>query len=213
MEGQLKRRLVGLVVLVLAVVVALPLLFSGPGGGDPEGATPDGVPDSPDYEFKTIEIPLEVPAKEPEEARRVVEPERQVERRSGPEPAPEPQTAPAPEAKAEPEPAASPSEPEPEAVADEEPIPPESAPMPAAPQQPAGWVVQVGSFTDADNAFGLRDKLRQAGFTTFVEEVTAEGNQVYRVRVGPEQEEAQAEALKKRLASGMDLDGLVMRYP
>lgn len=210
MESQVKRRLIGLAVLVVAIAVAVPLMLSGSGrqaGGD---AAPAGVPEGPDYEFKTIEIPLEVPAREGGETqRRVVEPgrERQVERRTRPAPATPQEAAPEPEASA-PEPAESaPPEPAPE-MAEGEP-----APMPDAPKEPSGWVVQVGSFGDSDNAFGLRDRLREAGFTAFVEEVTADGDRVYRVRVGPEQEEGLAEDLKKRLAAEVDLDGLVMRYP
>jgi len=212
-ESQVKRRLVGLVVLVVAIAVAVPLMLSGSGRQGGDGAAPEGVPDGPDYEFKTIEIPLEVPEREEAEQRRVIEPEtaRQVERRAEPE-APAPAPAEPSAETAEPTPETTPEPPSRTAAAPE-PAPSEAAPMPDAPKKPDGWVVQVGSFGESDNAFGLRDRLRKAGFSAFVEEVTADGNRVYRVRVGPEQEEGLADNLKQRLAAKMDLDGLVMRYP
>lgn len=219
MDEQLKKRVIGAAVLVVVVVVALPWLISWQ--GDPAATAPmeSNIPDKPDREFQTIEIPLEVPPKaEERERRRVVEQPQRVARRAeegateppAEEPAQEPEAVPQPEETPE-ETAAEAREAPAQTAKAPEPQP--EAPPPAAPAEPNAWVVQVGSFGNADNAFGLRDKLRKAGFTTFVEEVTADGKTVYRVRVGPEQEEALAEQVRERLQSRLDLKGLVMSYP
>ena len=48
------------------------------------------------------------------------------------------------------------------------------------------WVVQLGSFSSEENAKGLNEKLRKAGYPAFVEPLKRESGMAYRVRVGPE---------------------------
>ncbi|MDX1594675.1 MAG: SPOR domain-containing protein [Gammaproteobacteria bacterium] len=89
---------------------------------------------------------------------------------------------------------------------DEPPAPPPAG-VPAAPEPersaegggPAeGWVIQIGSFSRADNARALRDELRAAGYAAFDEPVTGpDGESLTRVRIGPELDRA---ALERRLA-------------
>lgn len=79
---------------------------------------------------------------------------------------------------------------------------------------PGAWVVQVGSFARETNALVLRDRLREAGYEAFVEEGRGEERTLWRVRVGPVSERAQAEEL--RVALERERDGrsaLVMSYP
>ncbi|MCP4042710.1 MAG: hypothetical protein GY731_12275, partial [Gammaproteobacteria bacterium] len=45
----------------------------------------------------------------------------------------------------------------------------------------SAWAVQVGSFSQAGNALGLRDRLRKKGFTSFVETVYVEKKKITRV--------------------------------
>ena len=54
------------------------------------------------------------------------------------------------------------------------------------------WVIQVGSFSRADNALALRDQLRKGGYTAFTEPVPGAGDQT-RVRIGPELDRARLE--------------------
>lgn len=75
------------------------------------------------------------------------------------------------------------------------------------------WVVQLGSFSSSSNAEALRDKLREKGFTAFVEPFFRDGNKTYRVRVGPELEKRAAEELLGRLEQTGDYKGIVVRYP
>ena len=135
------------------------------------------------------------------------------EPRPEPEPLPEPEAEPevqaapgAAQSRAQPSPAAEPAAPEP----------------PPAPQEPAAeaaagplgsWVVQVGSFSNESNAVGLRDKLRQGGFTTQVEKVRVSGKTHYRVRVGPFLERDEAEQKRNQLADKFKLSGRVLSYP
>ena len=129
----------------------------------------------------------------------------------GPPPAPEPVTLeripPAPDANlvprrvdlALPLPAPVPSTPAPTqappAGADEPTDGPVAAPTPG----PAGaWAIQLGSFSQAENARALRDRLRKAGYTAFDERLTGpDGKVTTRVRIGPELDRA---ALERQLA-------------
>ncbi len=75
---------------------------------------------------------------------------------------------------------------------------------------PAAWVVQLGSFSNEQNAWALRDKLRNKGYRAFVERVSEGSNIVIRVRIGPELQRAKAEAVQQKLEKEMKLKGIVM---
>ena len=75
------------------------------------------------------------------------------------------------------------------------------------------WVVQVASFHEEDNAVRLRDRLQKMGYTTFVEQLSADPGSMFRVRVGPELKRSDAQSIRDRIAVEMKLDGLVTRYP
>ncbi|MFQ5470489.1 MAG: SPOR domain-containing protein [Gammaproteobacteria bacterium] len=77
-------------------------------------------------------------------------------------------------------------------------------------KKPGAWVVQVGSFKDETNAYTLRDQLREKGFASNVEKMTAAGEQIYRVIVGPELLKSKAEATRKQLSQRESLDGIVV---
>lgn len=106
--------------------------------------------------------------------------------------------------------------------ANEEPRPPEPRPadqkaaaqaVSAVPADPlSAWAVQVGSFTSKENADRLSETLKEGGYRAFVTRATDQGKTFYRVRVGPEQQRARAEALAQRLQK----DGqktAVLRHP
>lgn len=89
----------------------------------------------------------------------------------------------------------------------EETLPPATNTDKTAATPPKAWAVQVGSFTQRDNAMKLRDKLRSKGYKAFVEQITSAGKTFYRVRVGPEISRDKAEALQKELQTKMKLQG------
>jgi cell division septation protein DedD len=82
------------------------------------------------------------------------------------------------------------------------PSPQPSQPTPApATTTPAAesWAVQVGSFSQTDNAEALRRKLTGAGFEAFVSRVATDAGTMHRVRVGPVGDRAEADRLLVRL--------------
>lgn len=150
------------------------------------------MPPKPKYDFpRHIE---ELPLPEP------------VEEQVSDEPAPKdegasPSKAPEPEKKQEISPKA------------EEPESPVSPSVSSASRNPAldSYVIQVGSFGDRKNALLLRDKLRKAGFTAYVENVKAQGKLMTRVKVGPVLKRQEAEDLLSRLDKEMKLQGQIIK--
>lgn len=74
------------------------------------------------------------------------------------------------------------------------------------------WVVQAGSFGDEANAVAVRDKLRRAGFPSFVTP-SESATPMYRVRVGPMINLQQAEANRNKVMRLLDREAIVVSYP
>ncbi|KRG49009.1 SPOR domain-containing protein [Stenotrophomonas beteli] len=118
----------------------------------------------------------------------------------------------APAAKPEsPKPAPKPEVSKPEATASK----PATAPVvPAAPAAAGvGFAVQLGAFGQATDANALRDKVRAAGFSAFVEQVRTDKGTLHRVRVGPVANRADAEQLKAQVAAKVGVAGMVRPHP
>lgn len=76
-----------------------------------------------------------------------------------------------------------------------------------------GWVVQLGSFSAKNNALDLRNKLKLAGFTAFVDvSQNRQGETRYRLRVGPVNNQEQATQLKQQISNKLKLNGLVKTH-
>lgn len=76
------------------------------------------------------------------------------------------------------------------------------------------WVVQVASFAERSKALKLRDRLRKAKYSTFVESVSSAKGTRYRVRVGPVVQRKKADEMKKKIAKQFKIkDALVMSHP
>lgn len=172
METAVKERLVGAVVLVGLIVALVPEMLSGPR----REATP--ARPSADGTVRTYTIDLAPPASSsPSVSVNAVEP--------APEPVaapPEPATQ-APRAGAQPE---------------SKPVAQQSKPA-SRPALETGWVVQLGSFASRENAERLAAEVRKGGYRAFVSRFESGRRVRYRVRVGPEQDRAQAEAVARRL--------------
>jgi DedD protein len=78
---------------------------------------------------------------------------------------------------------------------------------------PSGWIVQVASFANRENAETTVARLREAGFDSFQEQTRVGDKVLYRVGVGPEIDRARAEDLQARVAEATKLKGIVRRYP
>ncbi len=126
---------------------------------------------------------------------------------------PEPVAAAAPAPKPatpKPEPKPAPAKPEPAIAAAE----PKAVAAPAAPAASSvGFAVQLGAFGQANEANALRDKVRAAGFSAFVEQVRTDKGTLSRVRVGPVANRAEAENLKAQVASKVGVAGMVRPHP
>ena len=75
------------------------------------------------------------------------------------------------------------------------------------------WAVQVGAFKLEAEANAKRDQLRQAGFAAFVEKINTEAGVLWRVRIGPENKRADADAVKAGVKRRFGIDGIVVPYP
>ncbi|MEP5231987.1 MAG: SPOR domain-containing protein [Alloalcanivorax sp.] len=114
-----------------------------------------------------------------------------------------------------------PQQPEPVTpVKEDAPVPPPEAPVTPPQVDPAdgpvlaGFVVQTGSYSDADNASGMVDKLKDAGYRAYIQTDSHEGKVVHRVMVGPEIRKDDAESTRQKLADDerFKLKGLVRIY-
>ena len=207
MEQGLKERLVGAAVLVILAVIFIPMLLDNRTNEDIViSATnippkPDNLPEPPrDTDFSSRIIPL----KEPAHPADVVESPGKQEQQVKPEQPGKPGTN--------------------ESNAMDETIHAEISSLPGdesgkAEGEPVtnvgltAWVVQLGSFSNKENAESLNQKLRKAGYRSFVEPLKQGETLVFRVRVGPELEKSQAEAINKKLKETMKIEGIVVNYP
>jgi cell division septation protein DedD len=120
-----------------------------------------------------------------------------------------------PEPVAAAKPAPKPEAPKPESKpAPAKPEPAKPVATPAAPAASSvGFAVQLGAFGQASDANALRDKVRAAGFSAFVEQVRTDKGTLNRVRVGPVANRAEAENLKAQVAAKVGVAGMVRPHP
>ena len=190
-----RRRLIGAVVLLGIGIIAFPLLFE---------TAPRPIPVNLPIEIprKDAVAPLPVPASAPA---RIA---------SAPAVAPLPARAEAPVSDPVPPPAPKP-EPESKPVAKAEPA--EKAPDKSAAEEaararallegraqaaaPSGerWVVQIGAFAEDKTVRDVRAKAGKIGLTTFTQVVAVEAGERTRVRVGPFNGRAEADAVAAKL--------------
>jgi len=74
------------------------------------------------------------------------------------------------------------------------------------------WVIQLGSFSNNKNAINLRDKLKDAGFTSFVETKQINNKKTARVYVGPEKALRNAKKVLAQLKKEQNIKGIIVGY-
>ncbi|MCC7330065.1 MAG: SPOR domain-containing protein [Gammaproteobacteria bacterium] len=213
MERKLQERMVGAGVLVLVLVVIGPLLLDG---GPQREVDPQAIPGQRSDELHTQTIDLRAtgasrPPAAVAPAVAVPPPPPVPAEQPLAEPPPSAAAAPAPAVAAPvPTPAALPApaagQPAKEAVAAAAPAtaaervtqPAASAARPAA---GGAWLVQVGTFSQKDNAERLVAELRARGFAAVPSASGSGGRTLYRVRVGPAGSREAATTLAGRLAA------------
>lgn len=225
MDSALKQRLIGAAVLVALAMIFLPMLLQGPDETTPDAArVPLSMPDAPDQDFETRELPLALPR--PETTGEPVlgaptpasdDPNAVATVDAGANVAPRVDALPVEPVDEEAPPqavdaatgqpiareTAPPPAPVPAPVPAAAPAPVAATPAPAPQPLPASagggrYVVNVGSFSNLANARALADKLRAAGLPVTSESVDVGGKPAMRVRVGPYAERALAEAARQR---------------
>ena len=194
MERALKERIIGAVVLVVFAVLVVPIFLDGPPG---------------DGEIVTERVLL--PGQEDQKTQTVV-----LDRdRKDPVPAATTTQAPAKQDPVVSQPVR--EEPKPAVVQEQaaekapEKVPEQSAPKPAA-STTGMWAVQLGSFSNKDNAEKLAADLRKQGYAAFLSQLATDKEPLHRVRIGPQKDRASAEAMASRLAK-VGHNGQVVPHP
>ena len=179
MDERLKRRVVGAAVLVVAVVVFVPMLLD-------QGKEAPEQPRGSTPLASSQPQPQPPPPPPPEDAGvRVVPLDR---------PAPAPANPPKPATAAKLAPAREKA--------------PAKAAAARAPPVTSGFAVQLGSFSEADNALGLRDTLKAKGYRAYVKTSGA----ITRVYVGPQRSRAEAAKALKKLLADTKMKGIVVNF-
>ena len=75
------------------------------------------------------------------------------------------------------------------------------------------FALQVGTFAGNENAEKLRDKLRKAGYTTYVHKIQSKGKTSYKVRIGPELEYSVLEKIKTDVKKSHKIDAYIVNHP
>lgn len=187
---QLKQRIVGAIVLVALGVIFIPMVLQR---DDAVNISDSNIPEIP-KELKKIakrELPeITAPPAPPEATRQPVDEHTPDSKAQTDNKVPPPEQKAAPETKSTPD------------------------TKQQAKQPTRAWVVQVASFSERKKALALRDRLRKAGYTAFVESLSTKNSVLYRVRVGPVVKRSEAEELQKKIISKFRLkDALVMAHP
>ncbi|MBD8874027.1 SPOR domain-containing protein [Rhodanobacter sp. DHB23] len=86
-------------------------------------------------------------------------------------------------------------------------------PAAAAPPRAGGYAVQLAAMGNQGDANALRDKLRAGGFDGYVDTVSVNGKQLWRVRAGPQTQRADAERVRDQIQAKLGVGGNVVRVP
>ena len=202
MERALKERIIGAAVLVLFVVLVVPVFLDGAPGGNEVVSEPLLLPGQDRQKTQTVVLDRDrkdpVPAASSGAATTANE-------TTTAKPQPVQTTVAAPE-KIEPPPE------EKKAAA-----PPATTPTKVPASTPRAsttgmWAVQLGSFSNKDNADKLAADLRKQGYAAFLSQLKTDAGQLHRVRIGPQKDRESAEAMAARLAK-VGHKGQVVPHP
>jgi DedD protein len=209
MDLSLKQRLLGAAVLIALAVIFVPMLMSGsaPRKSAEMETSNLAIPPAPDREFQTRALPVDASAANPGGATQ----DRLATVDTATAPAATPATPETPPAST-PAPVPPAAGPESAAPASTKPAvevakatpPPAPARAPEAPTAPGTaasgrFYVHLGVYAATRNADELVASLRKAGFPAFGEASEFKGKPAERVRVGPFEDRAAAEAARLRI--------------
>ena len=204
MERALKERIIGAAVLVLFVVLVVPVFLDGPPDDAEIVSERVLLPGQEDQKTQTVILERDRTDPVPAASSSVAANEAETSA-----PAQQPQPAPR---KPEPDPKPVEQKPAPEPVKERsDPEPVVEPPAPAT--SPTGmWAVQLGSFSNKENAEKLAADLRKQGYAAFLSQLQTADGPLHRVRIGPQKDRESAEAMARRLVK-VDHRGQVVPHP
>lgn len=189
MDRSLKERVIGATVLVVVAVLIVPVFL-------------DGSADEAEIVSEVVTLPGQ---NAQESMTQVV-----VLNRDRAEPVPTSAPLSAPQ-ETKPEPVIS----KPQASAKEAALPPVSAAKerPGEPESSTGmWAVQLGSFSNQENAERLAADLRKQGYAAFLSQLDTGSGALHRVRIGPQKDRDGAESVAAKLGKSGH-SGQVVPHP
>lgn len=186
MDRALKERIIGACVLVIFVVLVVPIFLDGPPVGGEMVSERVLLPGQEGQDIKTVVLDRE--RSEPLPVVNNAAASNDAE--DAPVETLESSPAPAVQVEKKPVPARV------EQQAAKDPIP--TAPEPSA-SSTGMWAVQLGSFSNKENAEKLAADLRKQGYAAFLSQLNTSSGALHRVRIGPQKDRASAEAMAARL--------------
>ena len=193
MDRALKERIIGIIVLVVFAVIIVPVFLDGP-------------PKEAEVISESLSLPGQNSASQKQQTI--------VLNRDRDEPVPSASsTSPPQQSPAVVVPTESRAQPESDRVSEPVSEPVRDTPPPKTPGEAVSastdttksdtglWAVQLGSFSNQQNAERLAAELRKQGYAAFLSKVRTGGSSLHRVRIGPQEDRDAAEAVAARLKS------------
>lgn len=189
MDRALRERIIGAAVLVVFAVLVVPVFLDGPGDDAEMISETVTLPGQNNQERKQQTIVLDRDRTEPVPTAAT--------------PAPAEQKTPAPE-KEKPAPGVQKKQATPAAT---------TSNTAAATESTTGmWAVQLGSFSNQENAERLATDLRKQGYAAFLSQLKTDSGALHRVRIGPQKDRESAESVAAKLG-GAGHKGQVVPHP
>ncbi len=194
MERALKERIIGAIVLVIFVVLVVPVFLDGPPRDDEMVSERVLLPGQEGQNIKTVVLDRErtepIPVASSAQEKTSAEMTRPV-----------------------PQPLVKQSTEQQIARVEQDSSPPPQTKAPQAAASSTGmWAVQLGSFSNKENAEKLAADLRKQGYAAFLSQLQSGSGQLHRVRIGPQKDRESAEAMAARLLK-VDHQGQVVPHP
>jgi DedD protein len=192
MDRSLKERVIGAAVLVIIAVLIVPIFLDGPSDDSEIVQERITLPGQEGLDVKQKTVVLELDRDQPTPA------PREGDKVKTETPPPTVTTPPKTETS------------KPTVVAEAKPEPNQTE---ATQVSSTGmWAVQLGSFSNQENADRLAADLRKEGYAAFLSQLETSKGKLHRVRVGPQKDRAEAESMAGKL-SAKGHKGQVVPHP
>jgi len=196
-DRALKERIIGAVVLVFVAVLVVPIFLDGPPDEQETISTSVTLPGQSGEDRQQQTIVLNRDRSEPVPATRAEStPAAATPTVAATQSLPDPEVEPVDEAQVV---ETTVPQPEPEVPPANDPV--EETTVQTATTSATGmWAVQLGSFSNQQNAEKLAASLRDQGYAAFLSQLERSGTALHRVRIGPQKDRAGAEQIAAQLA-------------